>query len=798
MKNKVLAILTLGLVLGFPGMGPRSLPAAPQGAQASADQTPAQSGQVIKAESQLVLVDVIATDKKGRHLTDLEAKDFHVYEDDKEQSIASFSRLSESADAQSAANRRYIILFFDDSTMNPSDQQVARKAAGEFVAKTASKDRLMAVMDFVGVSRVAQDFTSDPDALKTAVAQVRYGGLRPNEPGQPTEIATIGAPTMMRVRTDYAARSILLAIRSTCRDLRNIQGRKTLILFSSGFPLNEERETELSATLDSANKANVAIYPVDVRGLQGLSAPDITPPTEPRGLMHGPPGARLNDPLSQEEPVLLASLPGAIDLQLHFAQRPGGGGGGGGTGGGGGAPRGGGGGGVGGGGGAGGGTRGGGGSAGGAGGGAGGGTRGGGGNTGGGTRGGGPGTGLGGPPVNGLLNRPGEGIMPNQQIIPQIMENVATNQQVLYALAEGTGGFVIVNTNDFASGLEKIAQDMDDYYILGYVPPNPAHDGSYHKIKVKVDRHGVEIRARNGYFDSKGKDTLAAKPEGKVLEDQLANSKQADYSISATAPYFYTSPGVARINLVIQVPPGHIDFDKQKGKFHSEMNVLGIAYRMDGSVAARFSDTVKNDVEKKEMKEYEKSPLSYQNNFDIAPGQYDLKVVLSGGGEKFGKVDVPLSITPFNGNQFALSGLALSRDIRPASQLTASLDQALFEERTPLVVKGMEVIPAPDHRFGVRSKFALYCEVYEPEHIVNGIPRVGIIVDIYDKKTDQRVYTTNTVLINEFATEGNPVIPVAIYVPVESLPAGEYRMQVQARDSSGHASAERSTGFVLE
>ena len=378
------------------------------------------------------------------------------------------------------------------------------------------------------------------------------------------------------------------------------------------------------------------------------------------------------------------------------------------------------------------------------------------------------------------------------------MENVFTNQQVLYALAEGTGGFVIVNTNDFKKGLDKIAADMDDYYILGYVPLNAAHDGSYHKIKVKVDRHGVEIRARNGYFDVKSPDLLAGKPEGKVLEDHAADSAPSDYPVSVAAPYFYTSPGVARVNLAIQMPSRDIAFDKKKGKFHAEINVLGIAYRPDGSVAARFSDTVKNDLEKKQMKEVLNVPFVYQNNFDIAPGKYNLKIVMGAGGEKFGKFEKQLSIGEFTGDQFDISDVAFSREMRPASQLLASLDAQLLEERTPLMFKGMEVIPAAGRNFTRKEQIALYCEIYEPARIVNGNPRVGIIVDIFDPKTNQRVFTTNTILVTQDAIEGSPVIPVAVRLPDETLQPGNYRLEVHALDSRGRKSATRTKEFAIE
>ena len=177
---------------------------------------------------------------------------------------------------------------------------------------------------------------------------------------------------------------------------------------------------------------------------------------------------------------------------------------------------------------------------------------------------------------------------------------MATNQQVLYALAKGTGGFEIFNTNDFLQGLQKVAKEMNEYYNLGYTPPSQTHDGSYHKIQVKVDRPGVTLRYRTGYYDVKSPDLLQGKPEGKALEERVASAQAGEIPVSLSAPYFYVEPGVARVNLALSIPGSAIDFEKQKGAFHSDVNVLGIAYRANGSVAARFSDTVKLDYQKKE------------------------------------------------------------------------------------------------------------------------------------------------------------------------------------------------------
>ena len=85
---------------------------------------------VIKAETNLVLVDVIATDKKGNYITDLEKKEFHVFEDDAEQPISSFSRESD-IQPNAPDRQRYMVLFFDDSTMDPALQIQARQAGRE-------------------------------------------------------------------------------------------------------------------------------------------------------------------------------------------------------------------------------------------------------------------------------------------------------------------------------------------------------------------------------------------------------------------------------------------------------------------------------------------------------------------------------------------------------------------------------------------------------------------------------------------------------------------------------------------
>lgn len=69
----------------------------------------------------------------------------------------------------------------------------------------------------------------------------------------------------------------------------------------------------------------------------------------------------------------------------------------------------------------------------------------------------------------------------------------------LQALAENTDGVAVVNRNDIEGGLERVVADLSSYYLLSYYSTNPALDGKFRRITVRVKRPGVVVRARRGY-----------------------------------------------------------------------------------------------------------------------------------------------------------------------------------------------------------------------------------------------------------------------------------------------------------
>jgi VWFA-related protein len=83
----------------------------------------------------------------------------------------------------------------------------------------------------------------------------------------------------------------------------------------------------------------------------------------------------------------------------------------------------------------------------------------------------------------------------------------------MLTLAANTGGRAIINTNDFEPGIEEIYRENNSYYLLGYRPLNPRQDGTYRRIDVRVNRPGVDVRSRSGYYaeDAKKAAERAAK-----------------------------------------------------------------------------------------------------------------------------------------------------------------------------------------------------------------------------------------------------------------------------------------------
>jgi VWFA-related protein len=99
--------------------------------------------------------------------------------------------------------------------------------------------------------------------------------------------------------------------------------------------------------------------------------------------------------------------------------------------------------------------------------------------------------------ITGRANRANVSFYP---FAPLRIESTLKKLGTLRSMAEETDGLAVVNTNNFVEPMQRIIADTSSYYLLGYQSTNARLDGRFRRIRVRVTRPGVEVRARKGYL----------------------------------------------------------------------------------------------------------------------------------------------------------------------------------------------------------------------------------------------------------------------------------------------------------
>jgi VWFA-related protein len=278
-----------------------------RGAVPANAQQPLQAGERearIAVTTELVLVNVVARDKKGNLVTNLKREDFTLFEDGRKQEISSFDsenvdELATAGAAESgisgtagpgallrgtkkasptldARDRRLMLLFFDFSAMDPEQISRSVEAAKKFVSTKIEPADLLALVSLVANMRVDLDFTDDKTKLLAALSAYTSGqgqGFDNGSTGS-AEGAVETSGAFSADDTDFntfSADRKLLALQSLTVALSKLPQKKSLIYFSNGISQSGvDNQSALRAATAAAVKANVSIYSLDIRGLEAL------------------------------------------------------------------------------------------------------------------------------------------------------------------------------------------------------------------------------------------------------------------------------------------------------------------------------------------------------------------------------------------------------------------------------------------------------------------------------------------------------------------------------------------------
>src|SRR6185436_1260323 len=290
-------------------------------------QTKSDDQDVIKVNSNLVSLDAIVKDKKGRPITDLKAEDFTVTENGVPQKIEFFdSTLASPTEVTPRTNavtptepkpgteppafpRNIIALVLDGQSTELANLKHVREGILKYIHERISDNDSVALFAISGGLQLLQPFTHDKRALVAAVEKAydssivsktsEARGISENistlrdkiSAGPPGDTVASGpgagaagsamaekmiAQRMLeqyiQLRSALSAqqtRPVLAALAAIAEGLRSIPGKKTVVMFSQGFVAPESLDWQVQSTIDMANRANVAIYVIDSSGLTG-------------------------------------------------------------------------------------------------------------------------------------------------------------------------------------------------------------------------------------------------------------------------------------------------------------------------------------------------------------------------------------------------------------------------------------------------------------------------------------------------------------------------------------------------
>jgi len=229
------------------------------------------------------------------------------------------------------------------------------------------------------------------------------------------------------------------------------------------------------------------------------------------------------------------------------------------------------------------------------------------------------------------------------------------NQALAISLATFTGGLAVVNTDDFASGVDRIVDEIDNYYVLGFAPPDPKATKP-HEIEVRVTREGLEPRYRREYILN----TPPSKADKAAKKDELLGL--------ALSPL---STGDLPLKLWGTVLPP-LDASSTAGR-------LALWLQSDTDPIAEYSIYVMDMKRGKEIKPPTGRALSGippstlpLETAALPSGQYQLRVAARGrDGAKGGSVYLTLEVPDFGATPLAIAGVVLGsgdssrRDVGP-------------------------------------------------------------------------------------------------------------------------------------
>jgi VWFA-related protein len=227
-----------------------------------------------------------------------------------------------------------------------------------------------------------------------------------------------------------------------------------------------------------------------------------------------------------------------------------------------------------------------------------------------------------------------DGIMPDGPMMRRLERNEDllryNPDSGLGQLAEKTGGFLITDSNDLRTRLRKVDEDLHSYYLLSYRSNNQNYDGHFRRIEIKINRPGLIVQSRKGYFAIKSTFSSPVLPYEAPALAALENQPKANsFPFYARGFSFPERERVGLASVIADLPLSPFTFvvDQEKKTYRTHFSVVALVKDQSGQVVAKLSKQYRLSGPVDKVDDEKKGRILFYREVDLSPGRYTLETI---------------------------------------------------------------------------------------------------------------------------------------------------------------------------
>ncbi len=368
------------------------------------------------------------------------------------------------------------------------------------------------------------------------------------------------------------------------------------------------------------------------------------------------------------------------------------------------------------------------------------------------------------------------------------IDELRRSQDSLHVLADETGGFASVSSNDFASAFSRIVRESSTYYVLGYYPTNEKRNGKFRRLEVRVTRPGYTVKARRGYVAPKGRPEKPAagdKTVSAALRDALASPLPiSGLTLDAFAAPFKGAEPDASVLVAVEVPGTDFAFAERGGRFVDDLEMSMQAIDQSGKIRGGDHNAVKLDLRPETHAFVLQHGVRFLSRVSLPPGHYQLRIAAhEQNASRVGSVLYDLVVPDFTDAPLMMSGLVLTSGAA-AGTPTPKAD--------PELAKVLPAPPTTARTFAAGDALAIFTEVYDNKP---GTPHSVDITASVLADDGHVVYKTEDVRQSSELGGTRGGYGYTAEIPLKDVAPGLYVLRVEARSRLGGDPVTREVQF---